>query len=209
MWFSKKTVPTIDVSGDLKTFRTEMIKSNFELCNYAEFNSLDNKDKIPLYNFIADNFNYLHKDILKRALELFPQYKEEVLSYILLMESSRMTNYCHMQKCLDLQKRRMADFTRYEIADPTFEKDYFYIRNNRIYYNWLRLVRIEDMIKVTNIYRKGNGGYCCYIYGQLVGKIDNYQTIKKILLYEDGEFVEAPVQAFREYCYENNLICPL
>ena len=57
-----------------------MIENNFKLCNYDEFQEIKDADILPLMQIIWKSFNFLHKDVLKKVKELFPQYDVNILS---------------------------------------------------------------------------------------------------------------------------------
>ena len=91
---NKNKINTIDVSNDIKIYRENFFKLYYKLCSYPEIMRIKEVDKPILLNFIWDNFNYLHKNVLKRAKEIFPQYDENDLSIVIAIENGRIMNYC-------------------------------------------------------------------------------------------------------------------
>ena len=197
-------INTVDVSNDIKTYRENFFKLYYKLCSYPEIMRIKEVDKPILLNFVWDNFNYLHKNVLKRATEIFPQYDENDLSIVIAIENGRIVNYCHMKNYLALQKMGVFDFVEYfnfiEQDNDSLDEN-----GNR---KWIRLCLINDMVNVTDVYRKKNGRFCHYSF-RTCHNDNTTKHIKDVFLYQEGKFIKMSPDELKEYCKEKNLLYPL
>ena len=196
----------IDVSDKVADFRKYMETNYNEICKYPEFDLIKEEDKISLLNSIWDKWSLVGDKPIKQIAAQYPQYEYSNLEIIYAIESGRVTDYCHMQTAHnDLQKRGWADFVEYYIADESFEDK----SKGEIRKDWIRLVKIEDMVKCSNIYIKPNGKYCHYIFKYIMGTINGTRYLKNVYLYSNGEYIKMTPKEFKQYCKENDLIYPL
>ena len=203
----------IDVTDKINLFIEKMKTEYKEICIYPELQGIDEQDRFPLLECIYRNslrigFAKFIKD------SKFPQYDSELLDYICAIESARVTDFIRMKNAIEEQKvfLRIRDFKNplknkkkgfvfvvNRPGNPDFKPD-----------NILRLVKVEDMVKATFVYKDNKTKRIYYyMYSSPQNKIQDAEGIEKLFVFIKDKYVLMTTKEFDAYCEENNFENPL
>lgn len=210
----------IDASSEMNAIIKDLTRNYKDYCNYDEILRINEKDRLPILQYIWSKWAFHGSSIEKDLKYTYPQYDFKDIRLITYKESDRLISIYKQQEaiksfesvgknCIWIQP--FATFSSCEEENSKRKPydsyiDYKDYREKTKYDKNLCL--IYDVHKISDVWYHPKGHIDSYFFGVLTDKIKP-QDLKYYKFWVNGEIKQLNEQEFLNWCKSYNIDYPL
>lgn len=200
-------IPIIDVSDDMDIIIKELTKHYKNVCNYDEILRINEKDRLPILQYIWNKWAVHGSSIEKDLINKYPQYYSKDISLIAFKEHKRIMS---VHKAKQFKELGVYFVEYYSDAERNH-----YRMHPEEHKNWIRLCTVDDIPKVMDVWYCEDGHIDKYSFDFKAPPLFCIVEKRKHIIFPPGiDYVEfwrngkinkMAIEDFYEFCEENNI----
>lgn len=197
----------IDASSEMNAIFNDLIKNYKDYCNYDEILRINEKDRLPILQFIWSKWMVHGRSIELDLKYQYEQYDFKDIQIITLKEHKRIMAIYKAESF----KNMGIYFVEY-YSDA--ERNYFRMHPKE-HKNWIRLCAVDDIPKVMDVWYCEDGHIDKYTFDFKAPPLFCIVEKRKHIIFPPGiDYVEfwrngkinkMAIEDFYEFCEENNI----
>lgn len=208
----------IDVSSEMNAIIKNLTRNYKDYCNYQEILHIDEKDRLPILQYIWSKWMVHGSNIEKDLKYTYPQYDFNDIRLITYKEHKRINTIYKQQKAIEMFEDGSKDclllqpFATFSCSEEEnqWRKE---LKSNPSYEdlrkNFSRhLCLIYDMYKISDTWYRADGIIDSYRFGVFTDKIKP-QDLKHYKFWINGELKQLNETEFLEWCKSYGIDYPL
>lgn len=195
-------IPIIDASNDMNDITKDLIKNYKSYCNYDEILRINEKDRLPILQFIWSKW-MVHGSSIEKDLQIqYEQYDLKDIRLIVQKEHKRVIN-------LRKQKQAIIDFEKSDkemfLLQPFMDFSSSAERNRG---DDKKLCLVYDIHKISDAWYTSEGYIDSFFFGVFTSRIKP-RDLRYYKFWVNGEIKHLSEPEFLEWCKSYNIDYPL